>query len=100
MCGFNESVWRACQRIPKGKVSTYANIAKAIGSPKAARAVGNALNKNPNTKLTPCHRVIKSSGFVGGYALGAKRKIALLKKEEIGISKNGKVDLEKFLFKF
>lgn len=100
MQSFDEKVYAACRRIPKGKVSTYALIAKISGSPKSARAVGNALNKNPDTKKTPCHRVVKSDGFAGGYALGKLKKIALLKKEGVVFSPDGKIDLGLFLAEF
>lgn len=99
---FEVKVYKACARIPKGKVATYAWIAKAIGQPGAARAVGNALNKNPHgfcdprskasaVKRVPCHRVIASDGSIGGFAHGTKRKIQLLKREGVTLS-NGKVD--------
>jgi O-6-methylguanine DNA methyltransferase len=60
---------------------TYAEVAKKIGSPKSYRAVGNALNKNPDTKKVPCHRVVRSNGSVGGYAWGTAKKTKLLKAE-------------------
>ena len=63
-----------------------------MGSPRAFRAVGQALNKNPDPKTVPCHRVIKFNGHVGEYKLGTKRKIALLRKEEVVI-KNRRVVL-------
>lgn len=91
---FEKRVYEKTKRIPKGRVSTYSQIAKLIGKPKAARAVGNALNKNPY-KTIPCHRIVRSNGSVGGYACGAKKKIQLLKKEGIEI-KNGRVDLKRF----
>ena len=95
---FSESVLRLAAKIPKGKVATYRQIAVALGKPNAFRAVGNALNKNPNLIKIPCHRIVKSNGEVGGYTSGAKRKIALLKKEGIEI-KNGKiVRLETYLY--
>ena len=87
---FDEKVWKLLKKIPKGKVATYKQIAIAIGNPKAARAVGNACNKNPHAPNVPCHRVVKSSGQVGGYAKGKAKKIALLKSEGIKI-KNNKV---------
>jgi O-6-methylguanine DNA methyltransferase len=96
---FDERVWEACEKIPKGKVSTYAQIARAIGNGRAARAVGNALNKNPDTHTTPCHRVVRSDGSVGGYAGGTARKIKLLAKERVPVSLRGKVELEKYFFK-
>ena len=78
---FTERVYDVVRKIPKGKTLTYGQVAAAIGQPGAARAVGNALNKNCDTKNIPCHRVIRSDGSTGGYAFGAKKKIAILKKE-------------------
>ena len=72
-------------KIPRGKVKTYAQIAKAIGKPKAFRAVANAVSKNPYAPKIPCHRVIRSDGKLGGYSAkgGLKAKKSLLKKEGI-----------------
>jgi len=102
---FQYRVYRAAEKIPRGKVTTYKAIARAIGNPLAVRAVGNALNKNPHsfvnpeprqrTPKVPCHRVIKSDGSVGGFALGTRNKIKLLQKEGI-IIKNGGINLKKF----
>lgn len=91
---FQQKVFQATQKIPKGKVATYSQIAKIIGRPRACRAVGNALNKNRDPKV-PCHRVVKSSGKVGGFRDGAKTKIRKLKKEGVKIAR-GVVDLEKY----
>ncbi|MDO8537449.1 MAG: MGMT family protein [archaeon] len=99
MKSFNERVWDKCKKIPKGKVSTYGEIAKAIGSRDSSRAVGNALNKNPFAPQVPCHRVIQSNGSIGGFADGTNKKIKMLKTEGIEI-KNNKINLEKFLYKF
>ena len=97
---FEEKVLRFIKKIPKGKVSTYKEIAKAIGRPKAARAIGNALNKNSHAPKVPCHRIVKSDGRIGGYAKGVKKKIGMLKKEGIEV-KNGKIiNFEKVLYKF
>ncbi len=87
---FQEKVYRAVRKIPRGKVLTYRQVAKLAGSPKAARAVGNALNKNPDLRNIPCHRVVRSNGKVGGYRLGQKKKIQLLEKEGVLI-KNDKM---------
>lgn len=87
MTSFQKKVYAAVRRIPRGSVSTYAAIARAIGRPRAARAVGNALNANPDTTSTPCHRVVRSSGFVGGYAWGVAKKIAILKREGVAVEK-------------
>ncbi len=77
---FQQKVYNVVKRIPRGEVLTYKEVAKLAGSPRAARAVGNALNKNYDSAI-PCHRVIKSNGSIGGYNRGAKLKMALLKKE-------------------
>jgi len=82
MKSFQEKVLEAVFRIPKGRVSTYKDIAKKAGSPRGFRAVGNILNKNRNLRI-PCHRVIRSDGKVGGYREGIKKKIYLLKSEHI-----------------
>ena len=77
---FTEKVFEAVKKIPKGEVRTYGQIAKAIGKPGSARAVGNALNKNYNPTI-PCHRVVRADGATGGYNRGAKQKRTLLKEE-------------------
>ena len=74
-------VYNIVAQIPEGKVTTYGDIARALGHPRASRLIGRILNKNPNPILTPCHRVIKSNGNIGGYAFGKARKKELLKKE-------------------
>jgi methylated-DNA-[protein]-cysteine S-methyltransferase len=96
---FYVEVWKVMQRIPRGKVCTYKELARAIGNPNASRAVGNACNKNPNAPHTPCHRVIASDGSLGGYAFGLRKKINLLESEGVEIVDN-KIDLEKFGFSF
>ena len=77
---FQEKVYNVVRKIPKGKVLTYKQVAVKMGNPGAARAVGNALNKNRN-KDVPCHRVIRSDGKVGGYYWGTVAKAKILKKE-------------------
>jgi methylated-DNA-[protein]-cysteine S-methyltransferase len=74
-------VYHIVAKIPEGKVTTYGDIARALGRPGASRVIGRILNKNPNPTITPCHRVIKSDGNIGGYAFGKLRKKELLKKE-------------------
>ena len=95
---FSERCYSLLRKVPKGKVTTYAEIAKALNT-KAYRAVGNAMNKNKNSPKIPCHRVINSNGSIGNYNLGVKRKIEMLRKEGILI-KNNKIDLDKYLYKF
>jgi methylated-DNA-[protein]-cysteine S-methyltransferase len=79
--GMQRDVLGATSRVPYGAVSTYGEIARAIGSPKAARAVGRALGANPIPVVIPCHRVIGASGALTGYAGGIDRKVALLTLE-------------------
>lgn len=88
---FKQKVWAALKLIPRGRVTTYKEIAEFIGRPKAARAVGNACGKNPDAPLVPCHRVVKNDGSLGGYSGGVKQKIYLLKKEGLKIVK-GKIE--------
>ena len=84
---FQLKVWKYLVKIPRGKVKTYSQVAKAIGNPSAVRAVANAIGKNPYSPSIPCHRVIKSDGSIGGYSGkgGLKKKRLLLKKEGINV---------------
>ena len=86
MNSFQEKVYQIVRKIPKGKILTYKEVAKLAGKEKAWRLVGNILKKNKDPKI-PCHRVVRSNGRVGGYNLGTKKKISLLKKEGIKIKK-------------
>lgn len=76
------SVWGALQKIPAGHTQHYTQLAKAIGRPKAARAVANACGANRVSLLIPCHRVVRSDGSLGGYRWGLPRKIQLLGLEK------------------
>ena len=78
---FQRSVWEALRDIPRGKTTTYAELAAAIGSSKAVRAVGAAVGRNPLSILIPCHRVIGRDGSLTGYAGGLARKKRLLALE-------------------
>jgi len=80
MKSFKEKILEVVKKIPKGKVMTYAEVAKKAGSHKAYRAVGNILNKNYDPSI-PCHRVVRSDGKLGGYNRGSKKKEELLRKE-------------------
>jgi len=100
---FEKAVWSKLKEIPKGKVSTYKEIAKAINKSRAVRAVATAIGKNPNAPKVPCHRVVLSSGKVGEYThkLGVKQKIKLLKSEGVEVDSKGNiVDFKKKLYKF
>jgi methylated-DNA-[protein]-cysteine S-methyltransferase len=95
---FQARVLEIVTMVPKGKVTTYKELARAMGHPRACRAVANALARNPFPVKIPCHRVIRSDGKVGGYRFGTKQKVKLLLREGIKI-KNGKIG-SKFIFKF
>ncbi|MCK5474840.1 MAG: MGMT family protein [Candidatus Aenigmarchaeota archaeon] len=90
MNSFKTRILEIVKQIPLGRVTTYKQIAIALKNPNASRAVGNALNKNPIPIKIPCHRVVKSTGDIGGYVFGNKKKEILLKKEGINI-KNGRI---------
>jgi methylated-DNA-[protein]-cysteine S-methyltransferase len=78
---FQRAVWQALQRIPYGKTSTYGDIARDIGNPKAVRAVGAAIGQNPHSIIVPCHRVVGANGALTGFAGGLDRKQYLLEHE-------------------
>jgi AraC family transcriptional regulator of adaptative response/methylated-DNA-[protein]-cysteine methyltransferase len=78
---FQIQVWQALLRIPEGALVTYGQLAKAVGRPKAGRAVGTAVGKNKIAVLIPCHRVIRESGMLGGYRWGLERKRSLIARE-------------------
>lgn len=80
---FQQKVWQEINKIPYGQTVSYQEIAKAIGSPKAVRAVGTSVGKNPFGIIVPCHRVLASNGSLGGYAGGLESKKLLLKIENI-----------------
>ena len=90
-------IYEAVKKIPKGCVATYAQVAEAAGDKKMARAVGNALHKNPDPTTIPCHRVVNSKGqLAGNFAFGgAKKQAEILESEGIEVN-NGVVDLTKY----
>ncbi|MCT4642717.1 MAG: methylated-DNA--[protein]-cysteine S-methyltransferase [Bacteriovoracaceae bacterium] len=83
---FQRKVWEKLQKIPYGKTYSYKELAESIGNKKASRAVGNANGKNPISIIVPCHRVISSSGDLGGYAGGLDNKRRLLEIETDGLN--------------
>ena len=93
-------VYRKLLQVPKGKVTTYGELAKAVGLKNGQRAIGMIMKKNPFPVIVPCHRVVKSDSKIGGYAYGEMVKFKMLTKEGIKI-KDGKIidfDKEKFYF--
>jgi len=103
---FTDSVYEVVKKIPRGKVMTYKGVAEAVGKPNAARAVGNALNRNPELKtgdrgpgtadrrhpVVPCHRVVRSDLKVGGFVRGSEEKTRILRSEGVEID-GGRVSL-------
>ena len=81
---FQEAVWQELRRIPPGETRSYAEIAAAVGKPKAVRAAGSANGANNVAVLIPCHRVVRTDGTLGGYAYGLDRKAKLLEREAAG----------------
>jgi methylated-DNA-[protein]-cysteine S-methyltransferase len=100
MTDFEQQVYEKLKLVPKGRVTTYAALAKAVGSPNSARAIGNALNKNPHAPIVPCHRVVYSNGLLGGYAGGTRKKIALLRQEGVFVKSGRVVDFSEKVYKF
>ena len=85
---FQQRVWQALCEIPAGKTTSYAEIARRIGAPRAARAVANACGANPVAIVVPCHRVVHGDGSLSGYRWGVWRKRALLERENQTAMKN------------
>ncbi len=93
-------IYEAVKRIPKGRVATYGQVAEMAGDRKMARAVGNALHKNPDPESIPCHRVVNSKGELAGeYVFGGAWKQAENLRAEGVESVNGKVDLNKYQYR-
>jgi O-6-methylguanine DNA methyltransferase len=82
---FQKSVWRALQKISPGQTKSYGEIARAIGRPKAVRAVGGACGANPVPVLIPCHRVLAANGKLGGFSGGLDWKRVLLAREGVKV---------------
>jgi methylated-DNA-[protein]-cysteine S-methyltransferase len=82
----DRDVYDLLLKIPAGKISTYGDLAKALGNPLASRQVGRILGRNPNPIKVPCHRVVMSDGKVGGYFYGSDKKKELLEKEGISFT--------------
>ena len=93
-------VYKKLLQVPKGKITTYGELSKAVGLKNGQRAIGMIMKKNPFPVIVPCHRVVKSDGKIGGYVYGERVKSQMLAKEGIKI-KDGQIidfDKEKFCF--
>ena len=96
----SQRVYRQLLKVPKGKVTTYKELAESVGLKNGQRAIGRIMNQNQYPVIIPCHRVVKSDGNVGGYAYGKNVKTSLISKEGIKI-KNGKVlNFEESVYRF
>ena len=98
---FQHSVWKALEKIPQGRVTSYAAVARYLGT-AAVRAVGSAVGKNPNAPEVPCHRVVRSDGSIGHYSggEGTVTKVKLLSQEGVETQKGKIVDFEAVLWEF
>ena len=96
---FNERCYELLKLIPEGKVTTYREMARALNT-KAWRAVGSAMAKNKNLFVIPCHRVVRSDGCVGQYALGSDKKSALLQSEGVEVTSGKVKNLDRYMHRF
>ena len=95
-----QKIYKKLLEVPKGQITTYGELAKAVGLKNGQRVIGKIMNKNPYPVIVPCHRVVMSTGKIGGYAYGEHIKIKLLSDEGIQI-KNGKItDLGNSIYRF
>jgi methylated-DNA-[protein]-cysteine S-methyltransferase len=91
-----DKVYDMLLKIPAGKVTTYGDIAKALGQPNSSRLIGQILHNNPTPVAVPCHRVVRSNGKIGGYAYGIRKKRKLLEEEGLKFCGRNSTDLEEF----
>jgi len=98
---FQISVWKVIEKIPKGKITSYSEIARFLHT-RAVRAVGSAVGKNPNAPEVPCHRVVRADGTIGHYSggEGTPTKIRLLAEEGVVVREGKVVDFEKLYWSF
>ena len=95
-----QKVYTKLLNVPKGQITTYGDLAKAVGLKNGQRMIGKIMNKNPYPVLIPCHRVVMSTGKIGGYAYGENVKSKMLSDEGVKII-NGKIEsFDKKLFRF
>ena len=95
-----QKIFKKLLQVPKGQITTYGELAKAVGLKNGQRAVGKIMNKNPYPVIIPCHRVVMSTGKIGGYAYGEHIKMKMLTDEGVKIH-NGKItNFKKSIFRF
>ena len=93
-------VYKKLLQVPEGKVTTYSDLAKAVGLKNGQRAIGTIMKKNPFPIIVPCHRVVKSNGKIGGYVYGERVKSQILTREGIKIKAGRIIDFDKEKFYF
>ena len=95
-----QKIYKKLLEVPKGQITTYGELAKAVGLKNGQRIIGKIMNKNPYPVIVPCHRVVMSTGKIGGYAYGEHVKIKLLNDEGIQIKNDKITDLENRIYRF
>ncbi len=95
-----QKIYKKLLEVPKGQITTYGELAKAVGLKNGQRAVGKIMNKNPYPVIIPCHRVVMSTGKIGGYAYGENVKTKMLNDEGIKIQNGKIVELENKIYRF
>jgi len=95
-----QKVYKKLLDVPKGQITTYGNLAKAVGLKNGQRIIGKIMNKNPFPVIIPCHRVVMSTGKIGGYAFGEFVKIKMLSDEGVEIKNGNVTNFDKKLFRF
>ena len=93
-------VYKKLLQVPKGKITTYGELSKAVGLKNGQRAIGMIMKKNPFPVIIPCHRVVKSDGKIGGYAYGERVKSRMLTNEGIKIKDRKIIDFDRVKFYF
>ena len=95
-----QKIYKKLLEVPKGQITTYGDLAKAVGLKNGQRLIGKIMKKNPYPVLVPCHRVVMSTGKLGGYAYGKHVKIKILSDEGVKIINGKIISFDKKLFKF
>ena len=96
----DEKIYKKLLEVPKGQITTYGELARSIGLKNGQRVVGKMMNKNPYPVIIPCHRVVMSTGKIGGYAYGENVKIKMLNDEGIEIQNGKIIDLKNKIYRF
>ena len=95
-----QKIFKKLLEVPKGQITTYGELAKAVGLKNGQRAVGKIMNKNPYPVIIPCHRVVMSTGKIGGYAYGENVKTRMLNDEGVKIQNGKIIDLKNIIYRF